>query len=49
MRVAGENLLTLLSSGEVRPLTRVAAAVFGVLIIGCGVPVFCVMMKVSQT
>lgn len=41
----GENVLTLLSSPQVHGTTRVAAAIFGVLIIGSGVPVFCVMMK----
>jgi hypothetical protein len=44
-RDCGENILTLLSSQEVHSVTRVAAAIFGGLIIGCGVPVFCVMMK----
>ena len=44
-RDPGGNMLTLLSSSEVHSITRIAAAVFGGLIIGCGVPVFCVMMK----
>ena len=34
-----------LASPQTHLLTRVAAAVFGVSIIGCGVPVFCVMIK----
>lgn len=41
-------MLTLLSSAKVHTVTRIAAALFGVLIIGCGVPVFCVMMKVGS-
>jgi amino acid permease len=34
-----------LASPQTHLLTRVAAALFGVSIIGCGVPVFCVMIK----
>jgi amino acid permease len=36
-----------LASPQTHELTRFAAAIFGMLIIGCGVPVFCVMIKSS--
>jgi hypothetical protein len=39
------NMLVLLTSSKVHLLTRVCAALFGVTIIGCGVPVFCVIIK----
>jgi len=42
---AGPNLLVLLASNKVHHITRVCAALFGVVIIGCGVPVFCVIIK----
>jgi hypothetical protein len=41
----GSNLLVLLASSKVHFLTRICAALFGVSIIGCGVPVFCVIVK----
>ena len=40
-----ESLLTMLSSNEVSFLTRICAAIFGLTIIGAGVPVFCVIIK----
>jgi amino acid permease len=43
--IAGPNVLILLASRKVHHLTRVCAALFGVTIIGCGVPVFCVIIK----
>lgn len=43
----GANMLVLLSSGKCHLLTRIAAAVFGVSIIGCGVPIFCIIIKTS--
>jgi hypothetical protein len=43
----GANMLVLLSSGKCHLLTRIAAAVFGVTIIGCGVPIFCIIIKTS--
>lgn len=42
---AGPNLLILLSSSQVHLVTRICAAVFGISIIGSGVPVFCVIIK----
>jgi hypothetical protein len=42
---AGSNTLVLLSSNKVHLATRVAAALFGVAIIGAGVPVFCIIVK----
>jgi hypothetical protein len=41
----GPNLLVLLASSKVHFTTRICAALFGVTIIGCGVPVFCVIIK----
>ena len=41
----GDNMLTLLASPRARHLTKVSAALFGFVIIGCGVPVFCVIVK----
>jgi hypothetical protein len=41
----GSNILVVLASGKVHYLTRICAAVFGATIIGCGVPVFCVIIK----
>eukprot|EP01031_Cornospumella_fuschlensis_P035452 gene35452-42971_t len=38
---AGANILIPLASNKVHHLTRFCAALFGVTIIGCGVPVFC--------
>lgn len=40
-----ESMLTLLASTEVALITRVSAALFGLTIIGAGVPVFCVIIK----
>ena len=40
-----ESMLTLLASNEVSFPTRICAAVFGLTIIGAGVPVFCVIIK----
>ena len=42
---AGSNMLVLLSSSKVNLVARVAAALFGVAIIGAGVPVFCIIVK----
>ena len=39
------EILKNLASPQTAWLTRFAAAIFGVSIIGCGVPVFCVMIK----
>ena len=36
-----------LSSNKTHGLTRFCAAFFGVAIIGCGAPVFCVIVKTS--
>jgi amino acid permease len=44
---AGSNLLILLSSSQVHYMTRICAAIFGTSIIGCGVPVFCVIIKTA--
>jgi len=44
---AGPNMLILLSSSQVHFMTRVCAAIFGTSIIGCGVPVFCVIIKTA--
>lgn len=41
----GGNLLVLLASSKVTLVTRICAALFGVTIIGCGVPIFCVIIK----
>lgn len=41
------NVLILLASNQVHLLTRLCAALFGVTIIGCGVPVFCVIIKTA--
>ena len=43
----GEDILVLLSSDETHVITRVCSALFGVAIIGCGVPIFCIMIKNS--
>ena len=40
-----ESMLTLLSSTEVSLITRISAALFGLTIIGAGMPVFCVIIK----
>lgn len=40
-----QNMLVLLTSTKVHAFTRFSAALFGVIIIGCGVPVFCVIIK----
>ena len=42
----GANILVLLSSNKMHSLTRFCAALFGVAIIGCGAPIFCVIVKV---
>jgi len=44
---AGANLLILLSSTKVHFMTRICAAIFGTAIIGCGIPVFCVIIKTA--
>ena len=44
---AGANLLILLSSTKVHFMTRICAAIFGTSIIGCGIPVFCVIIKTA--
>jgi amino acid permease len=44
---AGPNMLILLSSSQVHFMTRICAAIFGTSIIGCGVPVFCVIIKTA--
>ena len=44
---AGANLLILLSSSKVHFMTRICAAIFGTAIIGCGIPVFCVIIKTA--
>eukprot|EP00981_Chlorochromonas_danica_P011368 scaffold3979_cov158-Ochromonas_danica.AAC.1 len=41
----GPNVLVLLASNKVHHLTRFCAALFGVIIIGCGVPVFAVIIR----
>ena len=41
----GEDILVVLASKKCSSLTRVAAASFGVAIIGSGVPVFCVIVR----
>jgi hypothetical protein len=43
----GANILVVLSSNKTHGLTRFCAAFFGVAIIGCGAPVFCVIVKTS--
>ena len=43
----GDDMLILLASNQVSYLTRISAAFFGVLIIGAGVPIFCVIVKNS--
>ncbi len=43
----GDDMLILLASNQVAPLTRICSALFSVLIIGCGVPIFCVIVKNS--
>jgi amino acid permease len=42
-----QEILPLLSGPRVGRLTQLSAAVFGVIIMGAGVPVFCVMIKSS--
>eukprot|EP01035_Chromulina_nebulosa_P020960 gene20960-27164_t len=44
---SGGNLLVVLSSNQVSIVTRVCAALFSVFIIGCGVPVYCVIIHTS--
>jgi len=39
------DILTLLASNQSHELTRICAALFGMLIMGLGVPVFCVIIK----
>jgi hypothetical protein len=39
------DMLTVLTSPKVHYLTRFCAALFGVLIIGCGIPIYCIIMK----
>lgn len=39
------NMLVLLTSSKVHSFTRFSAALFGLIIIGCGVPVFCVIIR----
>lgn len=41
----GSNILIVLASNKVHHLTRFCAALFGVTIIGCGVPVFAVIIR----
>ena len=41
----GANILVVLSSNKTHGLTRFCAAFFGVAIIGCGAPIFCVIVK----
>lgn len=41
------NMLILLASKKVCLLTRICAALFGITIIGAGVPVFCVIIKTT--
>jgi amino acid permease len=41
----GDDVLVVLSSNKASSLTRIAAASFGVAIIGSGVPVFCVIVR----
>jgi hypothetical protein len=43
----GGNALVMLASTKVQLFTRVCAALFGVTIIGSGVPVFCVMIRTA--
>lgn len=43
----GSNLLVLLASKKVSLFTRLCSALFGVLIIGCGIPIFCIMIRNS--
>ena len=40
----GTDTLIVLASSQVTPTTRIMAAFFGVCIIGCGAPVFCVIV-----
>lgn len=42
---APDNMLELLESSAVGNTTRVCAAMFGVVIIGLGIPIFCVLMR----
>eukprot|EP01038_Epipyxis_sp_PR26KG_P009537 gene9537-12845_t len=44
-----QNFLVLLGSSQVHLVTRVCAALFCVTIIGCGIPVFCVIIKKTLT
>ena len=39
------DMLTVLTSPKVHYFTRFCAALFGVLIIGCGIPIYCIIMK----
>ena len=39
------DMLSMLGSKKSEPITRVCAALFGVIIIGCGVPIYCVLIK----
>lgn len=39
------DMLSMLGSKQSSPVTRVCAALFGVIIIGCGVPIYCVLIK----
>jgi len=41
----GDDMLVVLASNKVSETTRIAAASFGVAIIGSGVPVFCVIVR----
>jgi hypothetical protein len=41
----GTNILVILASKEVNLFTRVCAALFGVSIIGCSVPIYCIIIK----
>ena len=39
------DMLTILTSPKVHFFTRFCAALFGILIIGCGIPIYCIIMK----
>lgn len=42
---AGENVLQILSAGQVWPATKICAFLFGILVVGLGIPVFCIVLR----
>uniref|UniRef100_A0A7S2D668 Uncharacterized protein n=1 Tax=Octactis speculum TaxID=3111310 RepID=A0A7S2D668_9STRA len=43
--VAPDNMLNVLLSSASDPVTQVCAGLFGIMIIGLGIPIFCVLMR----